>query len=256
MTRASNWEPSRRLDHRIVRELIVVLARTAFRIWGRLRVVGLENLPRTGPVVLAGNHASYIDPVLVWAAMYRRRRAFGIAKDDLWQKRVIGYLIDAIGAVPVKRNAPDVGMLRAALGLLSSGHIVGIFPEGSRTTDGKLQPAHHGVAVLLQRSGAPVVPVAIIGTFEMWPRGTKRIRRVPLTVAFGSPIHFDADTSRAEITNRIMNAVAQLMTANGRPTEPPPTLAREEPEEGGAQARRTRRDVKLSPMETQTASES
>ena len=80
------------------------------------------------------------------------------------------------------------------------------------------------MALLVQKSGVPVIPVAIVGTYEMWPKGRKKLKRVPLTIAFGEPIHFGADATRDEITNTIMERIAALLTANGQPTDAPPLL--------------------------------
>jgi 1-acyl-sn-glycerol-3-phosphate acyltransferase len=211
----------RTLDKVVVHHLLARLLRLLFRVYGRWKVVGRENLPRTGPVLIAGNHASYIDPLLGFAALYGTRRAWGVARDDLWRHPVVAYLLDSIGVFPVKRNSADRTLIRRVLEKLEEGDMVALFPEGTRTEDGELNPAQPGIALLVQKSGAPVVPVALLGTYEMLPKHQKSLRRVPLTIAFGEPIHFPADATREQITTRIMAEIAALMTANGRPTLPP-----------------------------------
>jgi 1-acyl-sn-glycerol-3-phosphate acyltransferase len=221
MTDERRSSPKRRLDHLFLHHVIAFVLRLWFRLYGRWRVVGLENVPRTGALLFAANHASYLDPLLGWAAIYGHRRMWGIAKNELWHNRLLAYFMDCIGSIPVKRNAADRAMLRRVFDLLAQGEAVGLFPEGTRTQDGLLNPAQPGIAMMVQKSGVPVVPVALLGTYEMLPRGRKRLKRVPLTVAFGAPMTFAPDAARETITTAIMEAIAALMTANGRPTVPP-----------------------------------
>lgn len=174
----------------------------------------MEHIPRSGPVIFAANHASNLDPFLAWAVITPHRRMWGIAKVELWEKPLSAYLMACIGAVPVKRGAPDRTMIRCVLDLLAGGETIGIFPEGTRTHDGNLQPAQAGLALLQQKSGAPIVPIGMVGTYEMLPRGRKTLRRVPLIVAVGPPLHFAPGCPREEILTTTMAAIADLMTAN------------------------------------------
>ena len=102
-------------------------------------------------------------------------------------------------------------MIRAVLDLLAKGEAVGLFPEGTRSKDGKLQPPQAGIGLLVQKSGAPVVPVALSGTHEMMPVGQNKLKRAPLTVTFGKPLTFPADMPREEIAARIMEAIGELL---------------------------------------------
>lgn len=215
------FQKSQRFDRRITHHLLAWLFRLFFRLYGRWKVVGLENIPRTGPVLFATNHASYIDPPLGWAAVYGQRKMWGMARDNLWKHPVIAYLLDSIGAIPLRRQSADRMALRQAIDILNRGETIGIFPEGTRTPDGKLLPAQPGIALLVQRTGAAVVPVAMLGTYEMLPRNQKKLKRVPLTILFGKPLHFGKEASREEITTKTMEAIAALMTAHGHPMEPP-----------------------------------
>jgi 1-acyl-sn-glycerol-3-phosphate acyltransferase len=212
---------SRRLDRRIVHHLLAWVALLFFRLYGRLKIRHRERIPRAGPIIFAANHASYLDPVLGWAAVYGTRRMWGLAREGLWKHPVVGYLLDCIGAIPLRRNSADRAALRQALDILKAGETVGIFPEGTRTPDGKLLPAQPGIALLVQKSGAPVVPVAMLGIYEMLPRHRKSLKRVPLTVVFGEPLHFAPDAPREEITSKIMAAIAAMMTEQGHPMEAP-----------------------------------
>ncbi len=210
-----------RLDRRITRLVIGLLARLFFKFYGRLKVIGVENVPRTGGVLLAGNHASNLDPVLGWAGLYGYRQLWGIGKIELFRNPILAYCIHSMGAIPIRRGTADRAMFKRTLELLAQGEAVGMFPEGTRTHDGLLNPGQPGVGLMVQKSGVPVVPCALIGTFEMLPRNAKKLRRVPLTMAFGKPMTFPPDTSREVIADAIIIAIAELLTANGKPMEPP-----------------------------------
>jgi len=210
-----------RLDRRITRWIIGLLAQLFFRIYGRLKVVGIENVPRTGGVLIAGNHASNLDPVLGWASLRGYRHIWGIGKSELFKNKIMAYCIHSMGAIPIRRGMVDRYVFKRTLELLAQGEAVGIFPEGTRTYDGLLNPGQPGIGLMIHKSGVPVVPAALIGTYEMLPRGGKFPRSVPLTMAFGKPILFPPDTSREVIAEAIMIEIAELLTANGRPMEPP-----------------------------------
>ncbi len=210
-----------RLDLLIVHHLLAWLCRLIFKVYGRWKVIGLENVPRTGSLIFAANHASYIDPVLGWAAIYGTRKMWGIARSELWDNKILAYLLEAIQVFPVRRQTADRAMLRKAFTVLEHGYTIGIFPEGTRTYDGLLNPGQPGIGLMVQKIKCPVVPAALIGTFEMLPRNQKRSKRVSLRVIFGKPILFDEKSSREEITTRVMADIASLMTQNGCPMEPP-----------------------------------
>jgi len=212
---------NQRPDQILTYHFVSCALRLGFRLYARLKVIGLENVPKTGGVLLASNHASNLDPLVGWAAFYGYRRLRGVAKVELWKPKPLAYVMDAFDSVPVRRNTADRAMMRRVLELLAEGHAVGIFPEGTRTYDGLLNPAQPGVALLAQRSGAPVIPVALLGTYEMLPRGRKKLKRVPVTLALGKPMTFPPGTSREAVAEAIMEAIAALMTANGYPMEPP-----------------------------------
>ncbi|HEX6971434.1 MAG TPA: lysophospholipid acyltransferase family protein, partial [Limnochordia bacterium] len=143
-------------------------------VWGllrltfRVRVEGLENLPRQGSLILAANHASYIDPPLLGAAT--PRRLYFMAKRELFTIPLFGALIRRFGAFPVRRGALDRQAIRSALELLARGEAVVLFPEGTRHRSGGLLPGQQGVAMLASRSGAPIVPVGLVGTRRLFRR--------------------------------------------------------------------------------------
>jgi 1-acyl-sn-glycerol-3-phosphate acyltransferase len=161
--------------------VIRLLSRLLFRIESR----GTENLPATGPVLLASNHASNLDPPLV--AICLKRPIHFLAKEELFRVPVLGPVITRLNAHPIRREGIDRKALRGVLEVLRSGQTLIIFPEGTRTPDGSLQEAKPGVAMIAAQAGAPIVPVYIEGTFRAMPRGASWPRPVKVRVYFGEP---------------------------------------------------------------------
>jgi 1-acyl-sn-glycerol-3-phosphate acyltransferase len=159
----------------LAKVVVAVFARVAFRY----RVVGAENVPSHGGVVIAANHISNLDPPLLGVAV--PRPVSYMAKKELFAMPVVGAMIAHLNAFKVDREAGGTGALRASLRLLKEGRCVGIFPEGGRNVTGTNQEKA-GAAFLAAASGAPVVPAAIVGTRKLRPFGR-------VTVVFGEPLH-------------------------------------------------------------------
>lgn len=161
------------------------LGQLLFRSAFRLTVVGAEHLPAAGPVLLAGNHTGFLDGPLVFAVS--PRSATFLAKSELFVgplARALGWL----GQVPVHRGRPDRAALRTGLSVLTAGGVLGVFPEGTRGA-GTFDEVSDGLAYLALRSGAPVVPVVVLGTAAALPKGARLPRlRSPVTVVFGPPL--------------------------------------------------------------------
>jgi long-chain acyl-CoA synthetase len=161
-----------------------------FRIFLRMKVRGIRNLPANGPYLLCPNHLSYIDPLVLCSALpYRHfRRAFFVGASEYIANRFTRMLARLTDTIPVD---PDAHLLRAmkvgAYGL-RCGRILCIFPEGARSFDGQLKEFKKGAAILSRETGTPIVPVGIRGTHEVWARDSRRIRLHEVTVAFGSPM--------------------------------------------------------------------
>ncbi|HLV80120.1 MAG TPA: lysophospholipid acyltransferase family protein [Chthonomonadaceae bacterium] len=221
MTRPREWRPHPHAGHTFLYHLAGRALRLFFRLYGRWQVVGRENVPREGGVLLAANHASYLDPPILGASLYRVRRVWFLAKSELWQNPMLAFLLGHVLARPLQRHTADRATLKQALEWLAQGDAVAMFPEGERTRTGNLQPGQPGIALLAQKSGAPVVPVAILGTYAMLPAHRKSLQRAPLKVVFGAPMTFRPKAAREEVTAAIMQAIAALMTAHGQPTGPP-----------------------------------
>ena len=155
----------------------------------RLRVTGAEHVPASGPVLLAGNHSGFVDGPLVF--LVSPRPAALLAKSEIFAglgARVFGWL----GLIPVHRGLADRDALKAGLAVLSGGGALGVFPEGTRGS-GQLEQVNDGLAYLALRSGAQVVPIAVVGTAAAWPRGARVPRlRAPVRVVFGAPVRVEA----------------------------------------------------------------
>lgn len=193
------------------------VARLAFKLAGRTRVIGYRNLPLEGGVVVACNHVSYLDPPLVGSTILREC-AF-MARHDLWDRAWMGKLISRLNAFPVRRNTADRAAIREAVGILNRGLVLVLFPEGTRSPDGLLQDPQPGVAMIVQKAGVPVIPTAVIGPEKMLPVGGHLPRVARLTVAFGSPVVFGRDAGREQILDTIMDGIAALLKEH-RPDMP------------------------------------
>jgi len=138
----------------------------------RLRVWNRQRVPATGPLLVVLNHQSHLDPVVAGACVRPRQLNF-MARSTLF-KGPFAILIRSLNAVTLKQGAPDTAAIRAAIEQLQAGRCVLIFPEGTRTGDGAIHPFKRGAWVLMSRAGCPVLPVAIEGCYDAWPRGTSK----------------------------------------------------------------------------------
>lgn len=186
-----------------------VTGRAVARSIFRLRLVGAERVPRTGPVLLAGNHSGFVDGPLVF--LLTPRPAALLAKSEIFAgagARVFGWL----GLIPVHRGMADRDALKQGLAVLQAGGALGVFPEGRRSS-GTFEEMTDGVAYLALRSGAAVVPIAVVGTASAWPKGSPVPRlRSPVTVVYGEPVRLEVDGDpRARRTVRL--AAEQLRVA-------------------------------------------
>lgn len=184
------------------------LARLVGTLFQDLKVYDAANVPLSGGVVLVSNHQSFVDPVFI-AAKLPRVLAF-LAKSGLFKPPGFGWLIRQCNAFPVKQGAGDVGAMKASIALLQGGKSLLIFPEGSRTEDGELQPIAAGAALVIKRAKVPVVPVAIEGAFDVWPKHRLLPRTGKVRVKFGKPIVLHELDSRA-IVGRIERELRSLI---------------------------------------------
>ena len=192
------------------------------RAYFRPTVTGVEYVPRTGPGILAANHLSASDEV--FTPITARRQVVYFAKAEYFngtgpRGRLIAWIFTEFGLVPVDRDNPRAAAATIDTGaeLLAAGKLLGIYPEGTRSPDGRLHKFRTGVARLALRTGAPVIPVGLVGTDQVLPAGQQRWRRAPLAVHYGPPLSFpgraeDERSSRAlrEVTELIRDAVQKL----------------------------------------------
>ena len=170
--------------------------RAAFKTCFRWRVYHPERVPDEGPVVLAANHASFMDPPLVGSAA--KRGIHYLARESLFRWPGIGALLRSVNAVPVDRDAGGVSGLRIILDRLNRGEAILLFPEGTRTYDGNLRGAQGGIGLVVVKSGVPVVPVRLFGTYEAWSRNTRFPRCRQIVAKFGKPISFSELVTEAK----------------------------------------------------------
>ncbi len=170
----------------VVYPIVRNTCRGAFLTLWRMRIIGEENVPRTGPLIVAANHVSNLDPPVLGAAL--PRPIYYMAKAELFRMPLLGPLIVQLRAFPVDRAKGDVAAIRRAVEVLKMGAAVGIFPEGGRNREGRNR-VHSGVSLLASLTGAPVLPVYIGGTKRRFDR---------ITVVFGEPMAFPASGRRSE----------------------------------------------------------
>ena len=182
----------------------------------RTRTSGVENIPGAGPFVVAPNHASFLDPILIGYTIREREVSF-MAKEELFRVPFFGRYIRQYHAFPVRRGQWDRDAVQKFQDFLKSGTPIMIFPEGTRTLTGELQAAKKGVGMLLYNARVPVIPAYIKGTFQAWPKGKIFFKPGKTSVHYGAPVPLDDLYQKEpgkpvylEIVNRIMENIARL----------------------------------------------
>jgi 1-acyl-sn-glycerol-3-phosphate acyltransferase len=198
----------------LYRTLELTLA-PALRSVYRPEVTGLANVPRSGPVIIAGNHVSFADEL--FTPLAARRRVLYFAKAEYFttpglRGRAMAAFFHGLGQVPVERadTRSAAGVIEIGVELLAAGAALGIYPEGTRSPDGRLYRFRTGVARLALRTGAPVVPVGLVGTREVQPPGSRRWRRAPVEVHFGAPLYFGGRAAE-ERSSRVLREVTETV---------------------------------------------
>jgi 1-acyl-sn-glycerol-3-phosphate acyltransferase len=196
--------------------------RMGFDMFFRGEIAGLENLPKSGGFLLAANHASFLDPPLIGCHISRQIVFF--ARKTLWKGGLSSWWFDTTGTIPVDRDGgQDVSAIKRVLRSIKEERGLIVFPEGTRTLDGALQPAKPGVGFIAVKTQVPVVPVRIFGSFEAFGKGRALRLGTPVTVVFGRPLTpaiYDepkAGRERSQIaSDRIMAAIARLALPDER----------------------------------------
>ncbi|RDI94503.1 1-acyl-sn-glycerol-3-phosphate acyltransferase [Meiothermus sp. QL-1] len=196
-----------------VYRLSKLLATALLRVLFGFRVEGAEKIPKEGPVILASNHMSFLDPIVMGVAC--PRVVSYMSRDDLFRYPILRWLLPRLYVIPVARGTGDLGAIKAAIRTLKSGLAIGIFPEGRRSRSGFIEPFKTGTAAIALRTGATIVPAAIIGSDKAWPVGRGPRLRRPIRVVFGEPIPVapgKTDHQSLEaLTERLEAAVTALL---------------------------------------------
>ncbi len=191
------------------------LTRLVARVLFRFRVIHPERVIQEGPVILAMNHESYLDPP--FAGIACRRAIYFLARKSLLDVPVLGWVLPKLNVIPVDQEGGDRSALKALIRTLRANHGALVFPEGSRTLDGQLQPPQPGLGFVIAKTLAPVVPMRIFGAHQALPRGGGKLRFCPITIVVGEPLHFtaaDLEGNGREVyprlSARVMEAIAAL----------------------------------------------
>ncbi len=183
-------------------------------------VTGVRRVPRTGAVILACNHQSFLDPVL--ATMALDRESAYMARDTLFANKHFGWLIRSLNAIPIKRGQADVTSLKEMLRRLKDNFVVVIFPEQTRTHDGSIGPMKPGTVLIARKARAAIVPVCIEGAYDAWPRTRPLPGPGRVTIAYGKPIRPEDMKGRteedviAEVRRRIIEMQCEIRRRDGR----------------------------------------
>jgi 1-acyl-sn-glycerol-3-phosphate acyltransferase len=191
------------------------LSRLLGRLLFRFRILHRERMIQSGPVIVAMNHQSFFDPPLGGNAC--DRPIYFLAKKSLMNVLLLGWLLPKLNVIPVNLEGNDRSALKALIRILRGGDGALVFPEGSRTPDGNLQPALPGLGLIIAKTRAPVVPMRIFGAFDAWPIGGKIHLGPRITIVVGEPLYFSDSDFEAEgrdlylrLSQRVMDAIAAL----------------------------------------------
>ena len=187
----------------------------AARDFFRLQIHGQENIIEDGPALLAMNHQSFLDPPL--GSICCNRQIHFLARKTLFDIPYLGKLLRHLNVIGVDRDGADMSALKSVIRLVRDGGCTIIFPEGTRSRDGLLQPAKAGVGLVIAKTLAPVVPMRVFGAFDAFPRGRKFPRRVPISVVIGKPLRFtkadvagDPREVYQRMSEQVMARIAEL----------------------------------------------
>jgi 1-acyl-sn-glycerol-3-phosphate acyltransferase len=213
-------QPGANLPRILFYEAIRRSAHVLLAVFFRAQAVDVENVPGSGPLLLAANHQSYLDPPTIGSLVTHRHLEF-IARAGLFKYRPFAWVISLLNSIPIREDTGDAQAVREVLRRLEKGRAVLIFPEGSRTPDGKIHTFKRGVALLVKRARCPVVPVAIEGAYQRWPRfGWPRLVGPPVIVRYGKPIPYEelmkegADAAMRRLEKEVRLLHSQI-TGNG-----------------------------------------
>jgi 1-acyl-sn-glycerol-3-phosphate acyltransferase len=191
--------------------LVRLFSLTFFKFFHSFRTFGADSLP-PGPLILAPNHASYLDPPATGCGLFRV--TYYLARHTLFKPPIASWLLPSIGSIPVNQNSPGPSSLKNIFEVFKNGGTLVLFPEGQRTFDGSLRKAEPGIGMIAARANVPVVPVHIIGSREAMPRNGSWHPFRPIRVVYGKPMRFSGDPKSREdfqkFADEIMSAISKL----------------------------------------------
>ncbi|MBW3553812.1 MAG: 1-acyl-sn-glycerol-3-phosphate acyltransferase [Gemmatimonadetes bacterium] len=203
---------------------IQLVVRALFPLVGKVEVEGLENVPEDGPFFLVANHQSYLDPMIIQTVV--RREIYTMAKSTQFSDRLTGGILRRLKSFPVRRFETDPQAVRIALRRLREGYGVGIYIEGERSWDGRLQPPRLGALRLILKAGVPVVPCGVSGAYDVWPRWDRALKRGRVRIKIGPTMRFPQLDSKPErevalpdVGARVMEALSDLSGSGEGPSE-------------------------------------
>lgn len=196
--------------------LFKLLGEVIFGTYYRVKRIGLKSYPREGPLILVSNHISYIDPLLI-GLTFPRQIAW-MMLESIYSRPVINYICRRTSVIPVKRDARDLQAVKRAIGVVEKGRVLGVFPEGRMSRDGKLQSfLGHGAAMISLKTGAPVLPAAIEGSSHSFPPEGRFPRPAKVVVKYGSLLSFSKRKGKldretvVDVTEKLRQAVGALL---------------------------------------------
>ena len=191
--------------------LVRLFSLTFFKFFHSFRTSGTDNLP-AGPLILAPNHASYLDPPATGCGLFRV--TYYLARHTLFKPPIASWLLPSIGSIPVNQNSPGPSSLKNIFEVFKNKGTLVLFPEGQRTFDGNLRKAEPGIGMIAARANVPVVPVHIIGSREAMPRNGRWHPFRPIRVVYGKPMRFSGDPKSRQdfqkFADEIMSAISKL----------------------------------------------
>lgn len=187
-------------------DALLPIAKVVFAAYAPVTTIGLENIPEAGGVLITSNHASYIDSVLVWLTCPRRVAFLG--KKELYDTPLSAWFFRGYGVIPVDRENPTLSMMRDTLNALREGVPVMVAPEGTRSPNGEMLPFKSGFVKFAHKARVPILPTAIIGSYEMWPRQNRLPRPSKITVVYGEPIMTEESTDGTALDSATMERIS------------------------------------------------
>jgi 1-acyl-sn-glycerol-3-phosphate acyltransferase len=206
MSNVESYLAGNSLSSRVFYQCVRFLVASIHRVWNRMTITGRENIPTTGPFVLAPVHRSYIDTPI--AASCTRRRLRFMGKDSLWKNRTVGWILSALGAFPVSRGTADREAVSRGINVLRSGEPLVLFPEGERKSGPTVLPLMDGAAYIACKAGVPIIPVGIGGSERAMGKGARFFWPAKIVVIIGPPIQVPA-----AVDGRMPRAAVKDVTA-------------------------------------------